>query len=69
MSLDELNVEEINFDVGLMNDQPNDEDNEFDLLIDPGKSRPASPENNVEMTVSNDIPFKSIDTKNIDKVL
>ena len=43
MSLDELNVEEINFDVGLMNDQLNDEDNEFDLLIDPGKSRPASP--------------------------
>lgn len=70
MSLDELNVEEINFDVGLMNDQPNDqpndEDNEFDLLIDPGKSRPASPENNVEMTVSNDIPFKSIDTKKDD---
>lgn len=60
MSLDNIAAEEINFDLGLMNDSGGGEDdNEFDLLIDPSKSRPVSPDK-VDMTTSNDVSFKNI---------
>jgi hypothetical protein len=61
MSLDNIAAEEINFDLGLMNDSGGGEDdNEFDLLIDPSKSRPVSPTDKVDMTTSNDVSFKNI---------
>lgn len=61
MSLDNIAAEELNFDLGLMNAGGGEDDNEFDLLIDPSKSRPVSPTaDKVDMTTSNDVTFKNI---------
>lgn len=55
-----MSLDEIKFDMVDFNPNDENEDNEFDLLVDPSKSRPVSPENNVETV--NEVSFKTIDT-------